>query len=250
MRRFLYFLPGHPGANAALLGKLGLLDRFSDDGSTLIDHCIIAETGGPAGEDVGAQAGCIIAAGIERPTYARDTQRWIDCDNFWVAIEDLPPLPQDLERARGIAGYDLPLGPEGQIWRVPLVLAWNRQAMRHDPHVPTHLAFEKGKVVHRISRRHQPIVDVAQRVLDAALAAYTEQRDVVLPNGFEAAARLLGVNYRIGVEELSLLEAIDEPAAQRILSLSIDLGAFIEHGQELSQNGVQYAADPYSVEGE
>jgi hypothetical protein len=234
IRRFLYFLPGVPGCNPAMLRDRGLLGRFRKFGGGMLEHSISECLKGPGGG-----SGCIVTAGPGGAEYLPERQRWLEGEKFWVGIEDasFPPRPQDLEREAGIDGYELEL-LDNNVWRVPLVHAWDEKRAQHRPNLPQVMApvIESGNT--RMQIRVQAEFEAVHELAGRIFQAFAGQATVSLETLFSDAAAILGVNYRIGPEEIGLLGLLNESLAARVLALSIDLPRIEAQAQALAGQGL------------
>lgn len=224
-RRFLYYFPNLPGMNPGMLRDRGLLDRFTAPGGGLISHGVTGAVGELAG-------GCIVAAGIEPPAVPA---QWDRGESFWVAIEDLPPRPQDLEREVGLSGYELVLG-DGNTWRVPLIHRWNEDRSEHEPNLPTSMGMIGGKVRTRIRPEYQAIDVIASRLFTSFVAEETASLEQAMAD----AVALLAVNYRIGIEEASLLGLFTGELLVDVLATAIDLPKLRESARRDAVRGLTF----------
>lgn len=236
MRRFLYYLPEISGAAPKTLANLGLLDRFTATGANLIEHCVTAVNEGPAGH------GCIVCVGTNPPAVSPET-KWAAAGKFWVAVEDLPPRPADLERELGITGPELTLA-DGQAWRVPIIRRWNRATAQHISNLPTALKpiFDpQGKATMRreVKEEYQSVDELADRLFHD----FYNQTTMPLDQAAADAMQLLSINYRIGLPEAGLLGLLNEENVVQILGTSIDYAEIQAQAHEWAIEGVQ-AAEP------
>lgn len=239
MRRFLYFLPGLPGANAGMLAERGLLNRFTSSGSSLLEHCITACPEGPAG------GGCIVALGQRPAAYEPGSQRWIEGEKCWVGIEDAPPRPDDLVREVIISGAPMQLG-DGEFWTAPIIRRWN--GAWFVPNVPQAMGkvTKDGRtgVEFRIRPEYAGVDEIAGRMFELFLAGSAVSIDQLLQD----ASELLAVNYRIGPEEASLLGLFDEKNAVAVISQSFDRATIEREAAERSIAGLEYSEPMIEVE--
>jgi len=237
MRRFIYYFPGVSGMNDTMLRDRGAWDRFGGIGDKAnAGYQIMAVRDGPAG------GGVIVAPGQNEPAFRPGDQQWIEGPKFWVGIEDLAPCPEDLVRVEGIEGYDVTLG-DGCVWRVPRVLRWDPHrlsAVSNLPRVKT-ITTVNGKF--QIDFKVRPQYQAADAMARGIFEAFAEERVMTEADRFRAAAGILAINYRIGIEEASLLGLIDMEAdtEMRILHLAIDYPAYQAQAAEFAVMGVQYS---------
>ncbi len=60
---------------------------------------------------------------------------------------------------------------------------------------------------------------------------------------FSTAVQLLAENYRIGIEEVSVLGLLDEPTALAVVSMSIDVPGLDAAATQLAADGLVFAED-------
>jgi hypothetical protein len=228
--RFLYFLPGPPGANSKMLQERGLLDRFSLRGGRCIEHTITEVMQGPGGV-----RGCIVAAGSGVPRLDFEKQRWLEGPKFWAAIEDMPPGPGELAREIGIEGYEIELA-DGNRWRVPLIRRWT--GSEHAVNLPKVLvpASAGGGVSFQVREEFAPIDALAARILSGFLNRETISMERLL----EDASAILAVNYRVGALDAGLLGIFTEELAVKVLALCVDLPRLEAHAQRAAMEGVVF----------
>jgi hypothetical protein len=221
MRRFLYFLPSASGCPESLLAKLGIADRFpgSAPGMVSFDACVCD---GPCGN------GVLLGGGGQPPLYLPESQDWMEGERYWVGCDrSLPPGPDELARLDGLPGYETKLG-DGRDWIVPRLLEWN--ADRRTPDAPCHLPARQtmqnvltGGTARLVLR---PRFREASEIASKAFEGFAHQRTAPFDALFIAAAKLLSVNYRLGVEEINLLGLFDPTLVMRVLTRSFDYPAF------------------------
>ncbi|MCL2647732.1 MAG: hypothetical protein FWD61_12100 [Phycisphaerales bacterium] len=245
MRRFLYYIPGVPGVNPAMLADRGLLDRFTrrpgvpDASDGLIEYGVTPLDAPPPGAAAaGPHAGVIVAAGNWQPDLATTTE-WGDGGGgkFWLAIEGgggRGPKPEDMERELGISGSVITLA-DGKQWRVPRIRTWDREKMAYLPNLPQALSPVGGE-------RYEPKVVPAFAAIDALadriFKAFAAAETVSVEQLFADAVSFLSLNYRIGVEEAAMLGMMDETDAVRVLMTAIDMEGLTVHAQEMSVCGL------------
>jgi hypothetical protein len=141
---------------------------------------------------------------------------------------DLKPGPADLERpvlTGGTGGYSCILG-DGARWNIPLVQRWDLAREFYACNLPGSLTFKEGIPRLEVMESYRKLKNIGDRTFLAIPAIGS------LPFEFQAAAavELLSANYRIGAEEISLLELLNQESMVLILHLCID-GPNIKEGQ-------------------
>jgi hypothetical protein len=250
MRRFTYFIPNVSGFNEQMAANFGLLRRFQGSGGEFVCPTIIASAG-----PMGAQ-GVLFAEGPVPPTYDGERQTWIeghatrngaDPLRYFVGVtKGLHPTPADLVRSKVISGYEPKLG-DGNKWTIPLVLRLDRAEVTRRPtvpdkwhkvNVPQIMGMEGGKLCFTVRAQHKAILAVAKTAWDR----WVDNTGQPMEDGVRGAVELLATNYRIGVEEVMLLELFDEGIVSLILSLAVDVPAIQECASALSILNEQISA--------
>lgn len=233
MRRFLYFLPGRPGVNPALMAQLGLLDRFETAMGKLGQHIIRGVDDGPKG------SGCIVAVGEAVPEYAPHRQTWIEGKDFWVGLEKPWPEPEDLVREMGISGHPTQLA-DGKVWRVPVLHRWDEAQLRHVPNLPKSMRprpLSQGGGVEYVVR---PEFADADELARALVEGFMANRTLTADLAFETAVSILNVNYRLGPEEAGLLGMLNEADVAKVLEVAIDVPSIQAQAMAMQCDGVEY----------
>ena len=242
MRRFLYFIPGHSGASAKTLKLFDLLDRFSAGqsvGGTLIEHCVTAVTDFPKAPG----HGCIVCAGSQPPALSDvEGPRWADAGKFFVAVEDLPPRPQDLERELGIAGPEIVLA-DGQSWRVPLVRRWDPARLEHASSLPRMLKPTFGEGRTSFAPQVKPEFAAIDALADRIFKTFCEGGTIPVDSACDDVLALLRLNYRISAAEAGLIGLLNEEICGQVLAAAIDLASVQAQAVQWCSEGV-HAAEP------
>lgn len=213
-----------------MLAAAGLLDRFTSPGGAMLEHDCTAVSDGPGG------SGCIVSPGNEPPGRVH----WEEGRGYWVGVEDLPVRPQDLQRQVMIDGDGLLLA-DGCEWRVPRIRRWDRSTLAFVPAVPTSLGVSRGVCQRRVQPAYQAISQAAERIFQTIFDAASTGGDAHLAGAFADAVAFLNVNYRIGLEEASIIGLLDDHTIQCVLLSAIDWYSFVDHARELSEDGLMAA---------
>lgn len=213
---FLYFLPGCPatGDAARAFGVPALSQADKDQGEG------VGVRGVPGGFRPAGEAGQGTLAHVETGKGLHDlaAMRWQKIDQslsgigkpFWIGWEEAaPPKPQDLARRTLFAGQLLKLGDEA--WQVPVAKLLPR-VFGVDP---------EGHLSQVVAERYREVHDEAWRWCQLRLGLLDggEIGDAEL---FRLAARILGLNYRVGVAEIAALGLLDGYTLQRVLDVYAD----------------------------
>lgn len=237
MKRFLYFFPGKSSIDPRGLDRAGCLSRFTRHNSELIEYGVTGINEGPAG------SGCIVAAGARPPRYDRTEQQWVEGKSFWVGIEDFPPLPDDLARDIYVDGYQITLA-DGCVWRVPLVREWDGTRLEHRTRLPRVLkpVLIDGdwKYPAKVAPEYAKLDELASRIF----GQFVSQQAVPIAELYANAIALLAANYRIGIEESSLLGLLDQETALRVCALAVDQPRLTAHAQALEIDNLKASPDP------
>lgn len=238
MNRFMYFISGVSGCNAAALALRGLLSRFSDRG-TLLEHQVVEWRDGPGGN------GCCVALGREIPEYLPDAQVWTNCGSYALCMaRDMQPGPSDLERPVGFAGHSITL-LDGKEWRVPMLRQWDGVKCEFVSSLPK--ALRPAPDAAGVVSLRQCVIASCQP-LDALGAeiqsAFCAQAQWTVERMFAAVASVLSENYRIGADEIAHLGLIDQALGLRVLGLSVDEPTVAEHAAMSAAAGLHFTEVP------
>jgi hypothetical protein len=239
---FYYFLPNltveqvREGdfLRAGVLEAAGLAEILADV-KRVPQHASVSFVRSPAGP--GGQAGTVItpvSKGRGVPELIGNDpakQKWVQGSGFgvqgsgkpayWVgSLIGEPPTPLDLERLSIVAGHGV-ADPGGYEWKAPIARAprWDQ------PYgfLPQSFTFgADGEPVSHLDPRWEWLWQLAGEIRDwyiglagppddappAEQATHTAPPFTVL---VKHAARILGVNYRVGPQELSLLHELGRP---------------------------------------
>jgi len=234
MRRFLYFLPGVPGANKQMLQDRGLLNRFTTHGGTLIEHAVTQVLSGPDGG-----GGCIVAAGGYPPVCEPGKQLWMQGEKFWAGVETLAPGPDDLIRDIVMAGYEIVLG-DNNLWRVPLIRRWDVDQGGHVSALPKSVRNVVGADGSNMGALAiNPNYVHLDKIADRVWLNFIENRTVPMGEALAICAALLGVGYRLGAEEIGLLGLVDEELMVKLAGLCLDAPVIEAQVAKRSYEGLQ-----------
>jgi len=251
MSGLLYYLPGEdPQRPLAVtlqrVGELGLGYAFERRPTPSGVH-----RDGPDGG-----RGVIVADGsrVQKIGYYPDRQRWrrMPAQKAWVGLyHDAMPLPEDLARAELLGGRRLTLA-DGRDWIIPLARAWNDSlesagwyhALPRQNDLDDAGRWVAGDVLPRYQRLWTVATgwwDAKHAAIAAAVAEGTGDRgqgtgEETVRAEFDfddfgglndAAAYVLGMNYRVGRAEIALLGLLDTSTASRILDAAVDWDVFM-----------------------
>lgn len=222
MGRFLYFLPKVKGAGPDQLNALGLGELLADA------HPEWGEV--PAGP--GEAAGCMCRIPDSRPYrfgYDADNQTWKVASNgmYWLGFENASrPGPEDLKLDEQIAGHAVTLG-DGRDWLIPVGRLFLAERA---PITKLHLNGDGGWVSGEAIDRLRGIEADAMRIWENFHLALVESeqtgRDAVLVMDAtelaELAVRALRLNYRVGPDEIDMLELLDSRNVDAVARAVID----------------------------
>lgn len=231
MTGFLYYVDGRQRITAAEATAWGLGYAFPDG------HVVCSEY---SGAGPGGTQGCVIGTDAARLGYWPDRQTWRPLwrspgetpapplyVGWWTAE---PPTPADLVVPEPIPGHLVKLR-DGREWLIPLAReysggAWHRAL----PGALTRLAGQwvSGDIDSRYARLWDISAEFYSQMFGGTLG-----QDHVLRFDFaganDAAATVLGFNYRLGAEEIAALGLFDDQltAAAAILKALIDFDTFL-----------------------
>jgi hypothetical protein len=222
---FNYFLPGRTKTQLVqgdkldreVLRTLGL-DEVLADVSKVEAHASVLDVR----NGCGGKAGAVIAPvrkyrGVLPQFFSHDLMTWkeIRPGQLWLGwMSGDTPLPQDLERWEVIGGAEL-TDDSGGVWTLPIARA---------PHMgfpygtlPQSYSFDtEGEPKAHLEPAYQWLWDLSGEIRDwyaadegpdseATPAERAAHRQLPFSDLVKYAARIVGVNYRVGTAELSVL---------------------------------------------
>jgi len=153
-------------------------------------------------------------------------QTWVkSAAGYWIGWEtDKLPTADDLVRDKPVDGYEVMLGPDDnpQPWLCPVI----RLALG-ECGLPDVWSLEAGKVVSRVRPDWQWAWDLSGKIWDW----YSQSQSIPKEQAFLWAAKLLGINYRVGPDEVGILQLIGRDAYDEILCAAIN-GPLVERWRE------------------
>lgn len=227
MASFYYFLPGVTKSDLLDGGRLKReplaaagIDEVLFDVDEVPQHVSLAETHRCSGpwKSTGTMLAIVNKhTGVPQlvvPDF--DRQLWLPRGNpqkCWIgALKGEPPLPEELERWEQIPGYTLS-DPGKYSWRVPVARMPGPEWQFG--HLPQSYVFsDSGRPEGRLQPAYQWLWDLAGTIRDwyredEPLAAGAKKQPFEWL--VQQAARILGVNYRVGYPELTLLHNLGRP---------------------------------------
>lgn len=207
---FCYFLPG-VDANIAAVRAVGV-PCLADDGQGLVVRGSFNGPGGAAGALAWNDGG-------QAWQFQKDAQLWAKvapatsgiAREYWVGHrKDALPGPEDLARPRRHPGVEVTLA--GRVWFVPQYRVFP-------------VAFrvtEEGTIEKGLAPAFQALCEEGVGYLDARFGVPSAVEKVTDESLLGLAARVLGLNYRVGKVELVLLNLSDTRSALEILDAFTD----------------------------
>ena len=210
MAGLLYFFPGHSG-----------MIRTAKDFPKPLPYLagVSLECGVPAGgpgDLTGAMVATIPLVG-DQPVcryapkgdgFVPGGQHWYAADGYWIGWEkERPPSPQELARTKTLAGDEVTL-TDGQQWTIPVL---------HGAFLtlPTRWRRSGAEVTEEVDPQYAELCAKAVEWMDYCKAmdkpdseAETSAARWGIVECFDYCAAVLGVNYRLGVDEVSALGLI------------------------------------------
>ena len=158
-----------------------------------------------------------------------EEQTWRNCGDYWLGyVTGCKPGPDSLQRETLVSGYDYELGDE-QIWHTPII-----RYPAGNANLPQTMGVDEAGAFQ-------------QSVVTSMAWAWTLACDIwdryMMGEGmkpvemFDAAVKCLGVNYRVGPQECSVLGLLDGPKAKLVLQGAV-AGPMIEElmGEDAKKN--------------
>lgn len=230
---FLYYIPdavnsAEPTRESLQAGPLGSVFWDLLHSQALYDARIRVFTihsGGPDGLS-GRIVAAMPAAGLTGPPPGiRAGQTWqrvlVPADGtkvpheYWIGYDR---LPLDLRREYLVPGIEHELG-DGQIWECPIVRKMGVQC-----NLPSKWGIDpqSGEFRALMLPRYQSAWDSAGKIFDAQLSGNLTKLDAV-----KLCAEMLGVNYRVGWQEISILGLLDDTTWKHVWRAATD-AEFVE----------------------
>lgn len=228
-RQFIYFCEARDTVPVDMAGCVGLGHVFDAAHQPAVGQ----STAGPGGP-----GGCVLgdpsaAAGLGFYPEAQTWERLPGHAGTWIGRwNDRPlPTPEDLQRADGVPGYWTELeGPDGRRrWLVPTLRVHPSgtnlpQSIRmNSDGTLTTVVLPRYAEICRQAVRLWDITRSVNGLLGPGEAAVEPMSDA---EEFLFAAAVLGVNYRVGPGELSMLGCLTTDNLKRVLYLAVDLPGF------------------------
>jgi len=220
----------------SILNDRGLGDVFGDCVRSP-EHVMLSNVDrGP-----GDASGVVVAASATEPRrfgYYHDVQTWTQWqDGLWIGVDRTDrPTPDDLARPERIAGYPVPLG-DGHTWTVPILRRQDDSTCLPSDMVPT----ADGRVLTPVKSRYRDLWeasadDVAFCFADEGPSSEKQFAKENMPEMLARCVRILGVNYRFGLIEQSILGVVDTSNWYTILACSVDVPLYqsVEAAQKKS----------------
>lgn len=224
---FLYYLPGKSkesltaaelAANPILAGPFFELIHSPRLLKTRLMGCNVH--GGPDNGD-----GCVIAPEPQVPVnqlpgYFRETQTWRKFGDQWIGWQtDMPPGPESLRRGNQIDGYEVELG-DGLIWLAPVIRAFRESSANWESRIPTVWGVDENlQPVAEPLDKFREIWNVSGKVWASVCGGVPAK----MIECFEWATQCLGMNYRIGVVEASILRIFNDDTMRQVLHSALDI---------------------------
>lgn len=212
---FLYYVPGAKQTTvnespAFASGELGIVFRDCPDG---LSFC---ESKGPDGGS-GVLLYAMPVSG-EKPfslRYKPDLQTWVDCGTHWLGMNnEQKPEPDGLLRKKTLNSYRYTLA-DGREWMCPKI---RRGGM---PLVPAWWKMNQGLFTLEVKTE---FVDIWNESESWSLGI----RSISYPEAFSICALCLGLNYRMGVNEISMLNMLDMETSRDVILAALDEQFFID----------------------
>jgi len=216
---FLYFLPGALEQTPA---QFVASRPVPFEGLRSLPECAVLE--GPDGK-----AGLTLALPDGRsPKFVPNGQNWQQLPaGWWLGTwRDAPPTRDDLAKPRIRAGH--PVTICDQPWTVPVARYWQTLdgAPVWSPATPqTYTLGKDGEIALVEAAEWRWFSDMAEKYW-SGLAHGFQESDLSKLDIFRMAALALGVNYRVGTEELLVLKLLRDDVAIQILNAIVDWPGF------------------------
>ena len=141
--------------------------------------------------------------------YLQEDQQWVPAGEpveYWIGMRpESPPRPEELLRGEVVTGDTVLLA--GHEWHVPIVHI--KPSDEADPFttLPRRVVFESGKPVLKPREQYRWIIELAGREFDSLMEH--ERWTLGELEMIQFGVAVLGVNYRVGMQENAILDLID-----------------------------------------
>ena len=211
----------------------GLGDSLSDVRTNAQAAVVEIKSAGPGGSP-GVLLAPIPASGNRKGLgYFPTRQRWQEFPRgLWAGVlTEEPPTPEELQRGTPINGYLLRLA-DGREWIVPTLRSPEGTQLPRQIVFPDPTNLEQ--VEERVKPDYQSIWEASAELVDVMFGVESEPQK---PLAWKIAwcLRVLGLNYRIGPIEQSLLGIVDSENWYRILFAAIDGPLEREYRQRVAE---------------
>lgn len=236
MPGFLYFFENEIGPgriSEEAVNSLESIERLNPPLDCLATRCI--GPNGRPGFTLYQDTVDVIQEIIPGPSH-----EWIDRGTFWIGWDKgNPPTPDGLKRDNAIEnGYKLEDG-SSRDWWVPIV----RSELRGST-LPSDYSFSAdGKILPVPKKRFQAYWDLAGELFDYQSGNFVKE-DWPESRVILAAAKMLGLNYRVTTHELEALRQIGYPVldtefAHKVIMAVCDFPHYLLFKKKESTNSEQ-----------
>jgi hypothetical protein len=212
---YLIYIPGARGAGPAEFAALGLEDLVKDGMPTVI--------GPQAGPDGGQGCICTFGDPLMMPAiqYLEDRQKWrparptkgLAAGRYWLgAFNDGACQADPLVRGRLFKGRIVRLS-DGQEWLVPIA-----QSL---PHI--HGLNEQGDFERRPCKEYVDVCGRAISLYEDLVVGEDGSGKLTIGDGFEFAAMILAVQYRVNADIVDFLDLLDDDAMGRVIGAALEI---------------------------
>ena len=219
MSCFLYFLPGVKAADISDGSKINVellkkwkLDYVLSDCKKVPDHLAARDAKGPEEKD-----GVVLTVHSQGESgawgYQPRRQEWREAQDGsgkWIGwSKDSRPSPESLKKRDALISKWIISDSHGNDWEVITARSGDGAGM-----LPCDYAWKQGKMVSIVNPIYRGLFDLSGEVFDhyATIVADEEGelREGLRSEEFlaQAAVTVLGVNYRIGVAEVTILQEL------------------------------------------
>lgn len=176
-----------------------------------------------AGPDNGS--GCVVSVQPEcernqnLPHYNAATQTWRKFGDQWIGWQtDMLPGPESLRRPSQLQGYEVELG-DGRVWIAPVVKQFREDQRDWVSQLPMVWGIDENMSATATPvEKFRSIWDVSAQIWAATYGGSNAR----MSDCFGWAAQCLGMNYRIGAVEASLLKLFPDDAIREVLHAAVD----------------------------
>jgi len=229
---FLYFVEDPVKVQTAADAEKAGFGYLMDDNVVFHPRAANKGPGGKPGTTI-----AFVPKGMKGPTvgYFKDAQEWHNIGGRWYGIDKAnPPSITGLTRTKQMPGHDIKLA-DGNLWRVPV-----GRAMSGVTPLPCALTWDGAEwTPGDVLPKYKELYAAAGQIRDLLFRAAGESEsgiEITYQDELNTAALALGINYRVGPAEISLLGILTTENEAEVLQALVDVPGLLELKKKLDSD--------------